>query len=201
MPGLAIKYSPVPPDKLARLQERFTALGSALLDTQPAMERVGEQIQTVIAATFESQGRRGGGSWHQLSDDTIRRKTGVGKTTTPTDIAAFGGGIMVRGRGGQFTRSLEPGDPRILFDTHRLYNSLTSRGGSDSIFVAGPDFIRVGTNLGYSRDHWFGTRRMPQRRFYQPTVADKARYVDIVRRYFWTAFTGGEGRMGASWRV
>lgn len=59
---------------IVRQAERFEAGAAAGETTAPVFALIAEDMMRVEKAIFSSQGRRGGGSWKGLSDDTARRK-------------------------------------------------------------------------------------------------------------------------------
>jgi hypothetical protein len=86
-----------------------------------AMDQVATELMRIIEQTFLSQGRRGGGSWRFLQPETLRRKIRLGQ------------------------------DPRILFATHALFNSLTHRRDPMQDLRISNTEVRLGTKLSYAR--------------------------------------------------
>ena len=58
------------PKEAARLINTADALNELL----PVLNRIAEDMMLVETKVFHSGGRRGGGSWKKLKDDTIKRK-------------------------------------------------------------------------------------------------------------------------------
>jgi len=104
-------------------ETRFTRMAEAAINAEPAMLTVAAYLREVIATTFRSQGRRGGGSWKR--DDPW---WAMYKQTLP----GYGG------------------DPRIGFFTGDLYRSYTDEGGSGNILEIGPHHVNVGSDLEYA---------------------------------------------------
>lgn len=76
----------------------FRRAGDRVLDMRPAFEKVVVLLYRIFNATFDSQGRRGGGSWRMLSEEWLFRKVALG------------------------------GDRRIGHFTHTLRDAMTERG-------------------------------------------------------------------------
>lgn len=53
---------------------KFERMGMAAIEAKPAMEEVADLMLVAIGETFQSQGRRGGGSWRQDTDEWLKRK-------------------------------------------------------------------------------------------------------------------------------
>lgn len=60
---------------------KFTRMGEAAVTARPAMEAIALMMMKIIGQTFESQGRRGGGSWKRDSADWLARKQRLGLDT------------------------------------------------------------------------------------------------------------------------
>jgi phage gpG-like protein len=102
------------------MQTRFTRMGMAAIDAEPAMVTILHRMMEIIDATFESQGRRGGGSWKHDTQEWLERKQRLGL------------------------------DPRIGHATLALRNSLTKEGEPGGDHETGPNFARVGSFLPYA---------------------------------------------------
>ena len=121
-------------------------MGASVQEAQPAMFRIETDVRRIIRETFESQGRRGGGSWEFISDDWRHRKLREGR------------------------------DPRILYYTHRLINSLVNEGGENIAETTGTDF-KLGTSVPYAE---LQNRKRP---FMKVTRYDTARWKDWVAEW------------------
>lgn len=53
---------------------KFTRMGEAAVAARPAMEAVAILMMKALGMTFESQGRRGGGSWKRDTPEWLTRK-------------------------------------------------------------------------------------------------------------------------------
>lgn len=54
-------------------------LGERIKDARPALVVVDEYLADAMKKNFESQGRRGGGSWRKLSEGWVKRKAREGR--------------------------------------------------------------------------------------------------------------------------
>lgn len=106
---------------LVEAETRFTRMGQAAINARPALLVVAEEIRRIIRVSFESGGRRAGGSWKQDSPGWLRSK-------------------MIMG-----------GDPRVGFFTGDLFRSYTHPGAHGSILSIGPRHVNVGSSLKYAR--------------------------------------------------
>jgi len=129
------------------------------------MEIIGEEMASIARDTFESQGRRGGGSWTALSKKRLHEK------------------------------EREKIDLRILYgETHRLYVSLADIGSPENVLVikGGPNewAVALGTKVPYAGVHQRGapSRNIPIRTLYKSVPGDVLRFERIIRQYFWDAY-------------
>src|SRR5215831_6061417 len=141
---LGVHVVQMPPGQIKELRARYASLGGAMRNLRPAMEIIGEEMAGIARDTFESQGRRGGGSWAALSEKRMREK--------------------VR----------EKIDPRILYgETHRLFLSLADIGSSENVLVVkggGNEWaVALGTKVPYAKVHQRGSakRNIPIRILYK----------------------------------
>jgi phage gpG-like protein len=122
---------------------------------RPALNLVADDMIQDTKMQFESGGRRGGGSWKFPTQETRKRKA----------------------RRGQ--------DPRTLFGTHRLFDSLTARGDEDMILEISNTGIHYGSRVRYADTHQHGdaSRGIPARPFIQFLDSDIDRWGDIILSY------------------
>jgi hypothetical protein len=169
MAAFGVKITPLPPGRIQEIRARYHNLGGALRDMKPAMEIIGHEMAEISKETFNSQGRRGGGSWQALSYKRQEEKAREGL------------------------------DPRILFATHRLYTSLTEIGSPEnrlSIKGKGNEWsVALVTLVPYAKVHWTGSpkRNIPIRRFYKSITSDKERFDRIIRQWMWDAYASVPG--------
>jgi hypothetical protein len=104
-----------------QVSTRFTRMGAATIDARPAMRTIGEMLFEITQTTFESQGRRGGGSWRRDSPAWLARKI----------------------RGGL--------DPRIGYATHALVKSVTEPDAPGQVFELRRNSLRFGSSLPYAK--------------------------------------------------
>lgn len=103
-----------------RVAMRFTRMGEAAINTEPAMTSVGMLIMDIFDKIFESEGRRGGGSWK-------------------ADTAAW---LLRKQRQGL--------DQRVGHATLRLRSSLSIPGAPHQIFEVSASKVEVGSDLPYA---------------------------------------------------
>ena len=87
---------------------------------QRTFHHVAKMLGLIMEQRFESQGRRGGGSWKKISEQWKARKAESGL------------------------------DTRILFATHRLKNSLTDADHPDNIMITRRKELVWGTEVPYA---------------------------------------------------
>lgn len=102
-------------------ETRFERMGAAALNARPALEDVATLMMGIERAVFESEGRRGGGSWRQDSKEWLARKQRLGL------------------------------DPRIGHATLALRRAMTVRGDENQILEVTDNTIVLGTDLPYAR--------------------------------------------------
>jgi phage gpG-like protein len=105
---------------IKQVQTKFTRMGEAAIAAQPALYSVADLMMGFIDRTFASEGRRGGGSWKQLTTDWLMRKTREGM------------------------------DPRIGQATQALRRAFTQRGDSHQILEVTNTRINLTTDLPYA---------------------------------------------------
>lgn len=104
-----------------RVQQRFNRMGASLIDAAPAFTTILELIYEIETAIFESQGRRGGGSWRRDSPAWLARKARQGL------------------------------DPRVGFATQALFRSVTTPGDPGQVLEMTKSTLRFGSRLPYAR--------------------------------------------------
>lgn len=130
---------------------------------RPALREIADDMMRVIGATFNSQGRRYGGSWTRLKPATIREK---------------------------LRKRL---DPRTLIARRRLMNSLTRpRSRNMELTISGSD-ISLDSKLVYAKTHQYGDeeRGIPARPFVRIYPQDRARWARIAEDHLRKAITNG----------
>lgn len=135
-------------------------LGQNAVFPRAALNEIVEDMRRISRIQFESEGRRGGGSWRQLEPATIRRKA-------------------ARGR-----------DIGILRETEKLFNSLTLPHSRNQDVQISPDGIRFGSKLEYADTHHFGDedRGIPARPLFTVVDGDVRRWERILERGMERAF-------------
>lgn len=105
---------------IKQASKRFNRMGAQALDMTPAFGRIATLIFEIERATFDGQGRRGGGSWRQDSPEWLARKIRNGL------------------------------DPRINHATLALRDSMTVLGAAHQQFEITKNSVIVGTDLPYA---------------------------------------------------
>lgn len=139
---------------LERIERNLIASAGRARYIQPALEAVAEDMIEVTKVQFQSQGRRGGGSWQRLKPSTVERKLFYGY------------------------------DPRILYGTHRLIESLTERGDVEMILEIDHNSVRFGSSVPYADVHQHGGgRNIPARPFIHFLESDYRNWRRIITAY------------------
>jgi phage virion morphogenesis protein len=122
-------------------------------DASPAFEDIADYIMDITRAQFESQGRRAGGSWKQLTQKWLKFK---------------------------LSRSY---DPRILHLSHRLRDSVTFKGAAGQILEIGATELNFGSNLAWAKVHQYGypPRNIPARPFLKFRETDRRNIRNMIR--------------------
>lgn len=100
---------------------RFERMGYAAVSAKPAMETIAEMMMRIFGAIFESQGRRGGGSWKFDTVEWLTRKQRMGL------------------------------DPRINHATGALRRAMSEPGAEHQILLVGDTSVHLGTDLDYAQ--------------------------------------------------
>lgn len=104
---------------IRQVRTSFTRMAEARLDMKPATETIATLMMKFVENTFQSEGRRGGGSWAQDSVDWLTRKAREGL------------------------------DPRIGHATLNLRNAMSQRGDPHQVLEVTNDRVSLGTDLPY----------------------------------------------------
>lgn len=99
---------------------KFERMGLAALNARPAMELTALEMLRIIRLNFESEGRRGGGSWRKDTQEWLLRKFRMGL------------------------------DPRINRATRALYDSFAFPGAPNQQLVITDHSVILGSNLPYA---------------------------------------------------
>lgn len=135
-------------------QHRLRNLKAEVYNPKVALNEIADDMLRVIGATFSSQGRRYGGSWHALDKDTVKEKRAAGE------------------------------DPRILIATGKLYKAYSVRGAPRQVLRITRSGITLGSTLPYAGVHQYGTDDVPQRQFVNFFPQDKARWAKMMEDSF-----------------
>ena len=102
---------------ITQAKARFNRLGAAAIDLAPAWEEILQFFFWIEDATFQSQGRRGGGGWAEDSEEWLASKARQGL------------------------------DPRINFATWALYDAMTELDAPGQIIEITPQTLSIGSSL------------------------------------------------------
>lgn len=137
-----------------RVARKMTLSGARAADAREAFGHIINLIFKIESQIFQSQGRRGGGSWQRLTLDWLRRKTH------------------------------SPGlDTRILHATGALRRSVTERGAPHQILELSPNHLRFGTDRPGAQAHQTGTGGMPKRQFIKFTEKDRRDMRELMAKH------------------
>jgi len=144
---------------------RIMAMGERGMNMQPIFEVLSDDWDDIVTEHFESQGRRGGRPWKGLSDSRKAYKA---------------------------RHSL---DPRIMYATHTLINSLTKRSAKGSIRKITSDSMLRGTRIHYGEYHHYGIEQ-PERRLFVFTNRDRSAWAEVVQDYIISGAVRSPARWG-----
>lgn len=99
---------------------KFTRMGQKAADARPVWPLVAQVLRNAMGKNFTSQGRRGGGSWRQDSEDWLLRKARAGL------------------------------DPRIGFATGALYAAVSDEKSQDSHLITTRTTMDLEIDLPYA---------------------------------------------------
>ena len=107
------------------MAHRLRKMGTAVVRARPAMRLVAAELLNIEGAIFRGQGRRGGGSWKQDSEEWLSRKMRQGL------------------------------DPRINIATRALMTSMSEPEAPHQILHIGDNRVLLGSDLPYAQaaDH------------------------------------------------
>lgn len=115
------------------IRKRLQGMEDRSFNAAPAFDEIAGMMMDIMGKVFDSQGRRGGGSWRKLTSDWLARKRHDGL------------------------------DPRILHSTGALRESLTVRGADDQIVDISARNLVFGSQLPYAERQHYGDDHIPAR--------------------------------------
>lgn len=140
-------------DNQQKFDGAFDVLTDGLSDLRPVWPEIELQFYRAELAQFNSEGARSGGRWQRLSPKYAKRKA-----------------------------KIAPGK-QILVLTGRLKRSLTVIGGDDSVRIAEPLSLTLGSKAPSAAYHQRGGRKLPQRKPLDLTRDDYGKFVSRIYRY------------------
>lgn len=99
---------------------KFERMGVAAIHAKPAMETSAGEMMRIMRLNFDSQGRRGGGSWRADTVEWLSRKVKAGL------------------------------DPRIGHATKALRDSMSIPGAAHQILAITDTSVNLGSSLSYA---------------------------------------------------
>lgn len=123
-----------------RSAEQFAQGATRVVETEGVMSRVAEDMMRIEEIIFNSEGRRGGGSWKRLKPDTVRKK-GNSQILRGTSNPVYEGSNAV-GANALLKSLTEPGaqfqilhvtDEVLEFGTDRPYAEVQAEGGGQNV--------------------------------------------------------------------
>lgn len=153
------------------IERDFVRHAGRAMNAMPVFEVLAERFLVIEKLQFESQGVTGSGGWAPLTAAYLAEKVSKGY------------------------------DPRILFRTHALFDSLTHHDAEGSIRRITPEFMEVGTDVKseggyvYPLAHQQG-HGVPVRKPVDFTELERRRWMKTVQRYIVLGeivFGGGSG--------
>lgn len=140
-----------------REAERLYGTAAATRGTSKVMRRILINMMTVTNRQIRSKGRRGGGSYRRLADDTVRRK---GSTK-----------IL-------YTKGARQGYSEFGDDT--LVKSVTRPGAEFQVSEYTRTTVTFGTELEYAHYHQVGGPKIPKRPILKFIPSDVKRWEDMI---------------------
>lgn len=122
-------------ESVARMVDKFEMAAEQAKNTAPVMAEISADLFRIEKAIFSSGGRRGGGSWKRLKEDTIKRK-GSEQILRSTDALYR----SVTEPGAQF-QILEVTNTQVIFGTERPWAEVHQFGSANKSRPARP-FIK-----------------------------------------------------------
>ena len=135
-----------------RVANKQRISGEKALNFLPVMEIIAVDMLKIEEIIFQSQGRRGGGRWKRLSEDTLKRKGGDQRILFTSGHEGYGSG------------------------TDALFRSVTKPGAPDQILKVFKSTIHFGTKRKYAARQQFGGGGIPARPFIRFLPSDVARW-------------------------
>jgi phage gpG-like protein len=132
---------------------RLRAAERATINMAPALRKVIADIRRVIRINFESQGRRGGGSWKALDEKYLEWKLSHNR------------------------------DPRILISRGRLMDSWTKPYSRNKVEIIKNNYMEFSSTIEYAMTQEYGDeeRGIPARPYLKFLLSDYDRWVRICQ--------------------
>ena len=144
-----------------KVAAKFDRMAKDMEDARPAFEKVAEYLMEITETQFDSQGRRGGGSWKFLTPAWLRYK------------------------------QLKGYDTRILHKFGILRRSVTRQHAEGQVLHIKKEEIEFGSELEYAARHQFGYAQTPARPYLKILRSDEKKITDIVAKHIMRAWRKG----------
>lgn len=141
---------------------KFERMAADALDATPAFKKVAKYMMETTDTVFESQGRRGGGSWKRLTPEWE----------------------LAKAKKGWDTRILHMKYPR----SNTLRKSVTRPRAGGQILEIERDSMRLGSRLPYAATHQYGRGHIPARPFLKFTKRDTQKIEDLITDHLMQAW-------------
>lgn len=149
----------------SRLNAALTKLSREMGNVRPALKPAAERIIRAAREQIDTAGKRSGRPWAARKESTLKAITSANR-----------GGFRQVGLPGRAS--------------DRMFLSVGTMGGPDSIYIETDDSVTVGTRVRSKRGFPYavafhrGTSRQPARPIYDPTDRDVREIRSVMRRSF-----------------
>jgi phage gpG-like protein len=146
-----------------RVAVKFNRMGHDMVNAKPGFKDVGDYLMQITDTQFNSQGRRGGGSWKRLDPKWLKFKAKKGW------------------------------DLRILHQMHpksgSLRRSVTVRRATGQVLEIEKDSLNFGSSIPYAARHQFGVQgKTPARPFIRILKTDETKIRNTLRDHIMQAW-------------
>lgn len=142
---------------------KFQRMGVDALNAKPVFKDIAKYMMEITEKQFESQGRRGGGSWKRLSPLWLKQKE----------------------RKGWDTRILHQKYPR----SNTLRKSVTRSRAGGQILEITDTSVNFGSSLPYAGRHQYGYGKTPARPYLKILKGDSEKIRGMIRDHLMQQWT------------
>jgi phage gpG-like protein len=189
--------------EIEKIANKYRLTAKQVTDTAPVMRSIADNLQIIFKRNFESQGRRKGGSWPALKQETIKHKlrlVGQGGGHRLQGGRAFGGGFFIRPKGssgitGVFkptAGALHVYEPVRLTD--RLFNAATGQTSETVKEVTRYKAIVGVQGIPYAKvQRDGGGNSIPARNYMMVDEADRIEFLHLLEDHIFLYYAAGSG--------